>query len=994
MKHHIPIGQCLLLALATCLLPRVCTLHVNAQSGGNEPLAPPVRESIPPSLATPAAGSLSIIPVVVVRFLPTRDGVNLDTLKMPEFYSIAPRTLAQVKGTTGTHTERLKFMVEEGSRFRGYKNPNARPSLGYQVVDILTFYQHTPAGPFYRDTAFGVRAYYLDYTSIMEAINGRDYVENRGVKEFWIWHGYFDGDFPSYQLYHDQMNVADARALQESNMSSPTTGDISNSWRFDDLPLYNRTYTVYEYDIGRTQAEAMENHCHQMEALLSTCSGLFWPLFVGRDALGNHTTGRCGWTHMPPNTTKHYDWYNPAVVMSDIEDWRPDGLGARTLVGTNTWESVPYAWPGGADLVPERGQSQWKIFWFQSMPGFLNGIPNGNQSIPNWWQYVAEWDQAMTAGIRLPTFTLQPQDTTGPSGMRVVLSAAASSPDASLSFQWQREGQDIPGTFQSTLIIEAMTSAEAGRYRVLACNIAGATPSAEIMLKIDNPTGLPVISTSALPEGRRGRTYDTSLLANDGLRAYQWSLTAGILPEGLTLDAAGNLAGIPNGAGQFAITVRVTSANQLFAERELSFRILDAPPRNRIAGRTTHSLAILGDGRLLSWGANSEGQLGTGDTGLRKKPTPVAADGGWIEIGAGGEHSVGLKRDGSLWTWGANANGQLGNGGTDRSLWPVKIGGNEWAGVAAGVQSTLAIKQDGTLWAWGRNDSGQLGLGDEKDVPNPTQVGSDHDWLRVFSGWANSMGVKTDGSLWTWGDNFFGRLGTGDYEKRLSPQRLTGSAVWAMASLGYGHGLAVQSNGTLCSWGWNGSGQLGLPTADDTNVPTTVGMTQDWGDATALAECSLALKRDGTLWSWGNNSQGALGTGNTTSHSLPDQVGSETNWTALGVGANTALAIKADGSIWAWGHNSLGQLGDGSFSQGNAPVEILPPAPRLAPIDFQTGPVAFQLVGRDGLTWIVQTSTNLSQWTDVTTLKVDANRTVYTNGESLVPVRFFQLRSP
>ena len=47
----------------------------------------PVFEKIDPYLATPAQGHLYEIPVVIMRFLPTTDGINLDVSKAPDFWN-------------------------------------------------------------------------------------------------------------------------------------------------------------------------------------------------------------------------------------------------------------------------------------------------------------------------------------------------------------------------------------------------------------------------------------------------------------------------------------------------------------------------------------------------------------------------------------------------------------------------------------------------------------------------------------------------------------------------------------------------------------------------------------------------------------------------------------------------------------------------------------------------------------------------------------------
>ena len=70
--------------------------------------------------------------------------------------------------------------------------------------------------------------------------------------------------------------------------------------------------------------------------------------------------------------------------------------------------------------------------------------------------------------------------------------------------------------------------------------------------------GPPEFSTaSPLPTGVVGRAYSQQIEATDG---PTFSLFAGGLPDGLTLNAAGLLAGMPTNAGSFNFTVRATNA--------------------------------------------------------------------------------------------------------------------------------------------------------------------------------------------------------------------------------------------------------------------------------------------------------------------------------------------------------------------------------------------------------------------------------------------------
>ena len=367
----------------------VATVHVTVQG----PVLQPVEEVVDPILSTPAPGAIWEIPVIVLRYLPTKDGVWVDDSATGWL-----RTLDAARAIIDRMAVQTKFVLEEGSRFRGYSHPEALPSLGYRIVRVITVYEEFPRGPFFAGyTGTGVPGYFPDYVGMFERFGLTEEIERLGVKEVWVW-GYEVAAFPPRGIVVIQ---------PESDMSSPTTGDISNSFRFnDDLPVCDHTYTLYGYNSGRSCNETVENHGHQLEAILSyACNlqdgnaDLFWKKFVGQNEKGEPITGRCGWSHMPPNTTNHYDTCNMALVPSDIEDWRPDGNGEKKLVNADTWKNQPYAWPPVYDI--ETCPSQWFIYWMQSMPGHANVIPIGDQFMTNWWNFTGDWDGAIKSKMGL-----------------------------------------------------------------------------------------------------------------------------------------------------------------------------------------------------------------------------------------------------------------------------------------------------------------------------------------------------------------------------------------------------------------------------------------------------------------------------------------------------------------------------------------------------------------------------------------------------------------
>lgn len=162
-----------------------------------------------------------------------------------------------------------------------------------------------------------------------------------------------------------------------------------------------------------------------------------------------------------------------------------------------------------------------------------------------------------------------------------------------------------------------------------------------------------------------------------------------------------------------------------------------------VVGGDIHSMALLGDGSVLSWGDNDEGQLGDGTTVDRRTPVRVCAVGqvapcaqflyGIRHIEAGGYHSLAQLSSGGVLTWGNNGQGQLGDGTTvDRSI-PVRVCAVgqvapctrylfQIRAVSAGGYHSLALQPDYTVVAWGFNGLGQIGDGTTVDRPVPVQV--------------------------------------------------------------------------------------------------------------------------------------------------------------------------------------------------------------------------------------------------------------------------------
>jgi len=123
------------------------------------------------------------------------------------------------------------------------------------------------------------------------------------------------------------------------------------------------------------------------------------------------------------------------------------------------------------------------------------------------------------------------------------------------------------GTLPAGLSIDAGTGVIAGvptSFGTFSATIqgqdaySGRTASAPIAIAIA-PTAL-AIATPPLPAGQVGVSYQTALISVGGTGATTWSITAGALPAGLTLDASGAISGTPSTAGTATFTAQATDA--------------------------------------------------------------------------------------------------------------------------------------------------------------------------------------------------------------------------------------------------------------------------------------------------------------------------------------------------------------------------------------------------------------------------------------------------
>jgi alpha-tubulin suppressor-like RCC1 family protein len=336
------------------------------------------------------------------------------------------------------------------------------------------------------------------------------------------------------------------------------------------------------------------------------------------------------------------------------------------------------------------------------------------------------------------------------------------------------------------------------------------------------------------------------------------------------------------------------------------------------------TIALGPGGTVLTWGDNTYGQLGEGNTTDRITPTGGPTLTNIIAVDAGTSNGYALRNDGTVWAWGVGFR----NGTSFQQNSPVQVSIPAFVtAISAGATHALALDDTGTVWAWGDNASGQIGDGTNTTKVTPVAIPLFGPALAISAGNSHSLVVKTDGTVWGSGYNWTGALGDGTTANiRLTPVQMTGVTGAVEVAAGAYYSLIRLNTGAVWGVGSNGYGQL----CSNTGNRSLAAPTPLSGAAISAKQSHTLVKVVSTtieLWVCGENGYGQLGDGTTTNRYVPTLLSTPSNVSAMSAGpTHTVVRTDALGltNIGTWGNNADGQLGDGTKTPSTVPLNVWP----------------------------------------------------------------------
>lgn len=369
------------------------------------------------------------------------------------------------------------------------------------------------------------------------------------------------------------------------------------------------------------------------------------------------------------------------------------------------------------------------------------------------------------------------------------------------------------------------------------------------------------------------------------------------------------------------------SADEQPADDDIIEPMIDAPGAGacepvEIRAAASHTCIRVMDGRVLCWGHNSNGQIGSaatetcGSSSCNPRPTVVPLPGPATGIGVGDQNGCAIVGSDVL-CWGGNSFGQLGTGTAGNTQPPTVVPFWSNALELAGGANFMCARDATGMRCVGGNDQGQLATGNTSMSLEPVAIDLPPPVTAMSVGFKTICAVVAGKDVECWGSNIAGQTDQID-QPSLDPEPISLVAPFSGVVAAEAHMCVIHDDEdrNISCRGANATGQLG----DGTRASRNGYVQPDIRDVVEIrgnADHTCARTESGDVLCWG--------AANTRFAASPMPVDLPGEATAIASGAFHDCAILEDNTVRCWGYRGSGQLGNGELTGS-----MNEPTPQLA----------------------------------------------------------------
>lgn len=228
--------------------------------------------------------------------------------------------------------------------------------------------------------------------------------------------------------------------------------------------------------------------------------GVVLATFAFWDTGGLAIQGRLKTGNYLPFTTASQSAGSPLTLVKDLPE-HPLLYNVNSFAGGSSFHNSSISITNGATLVASWSNGQPLVGAKQSQPGRIVGLnffPTSSDALSLGWIASTDGGRLLAnallwTGQHPPTIVTPPADRVAVVGETVTFNVAVTG-SAPLTFQWRKNGADLPGETGTNLTLVAQFSS-AGQYSVAVSNLCGGAISSNATLTVIGSTNITVTAS-------------------------------------------------------------------------------------------------------------------------------------------------------------------------------------------------------------------------------------------------------------------------------------------------------------------------------------------------------------------------------------------------------------------------------------------------------------------------------------------------------------------